>query len=1036
MIGKRRNVSNHLEEGPLTSRPRPADDAFHPLQAKEASKSGGIFDNMIEGFALCEIICDERGKPRDFRYINVNPSFERIIGLKQKDVVGKTAKELFPGIEPMWLEVYAKVALGGIATRFESWFEPRKIHLEVSAYCPTKGQFAAVFIDVTERKMVETALLRSEERHRVLVENIHDLVCELDGEGRYLFLSPNYTAMMGYEPADLLGRNAFELMHSDDVPPMTEKFLQPSATGTYRYLHKNGSWCWMESSAQTFSETSGGERRSVVVSRDITERRKGEERLRQLSGAVEHSPASVVITDTTGNIEYVNPKFTQVTGYTLEEAVGRNPRILKSGELPREFYQGLWKTIKSGHEWHGEFQNRKKNGERYWELASISPIIDEHGAITHFVAVKEDITAQKEMIETLRRSEAQFRTICEASPLGIIMTDRNADFAYANESFCKLAGVTFSELSGKGWKDIIHPEDRASVTTDWEQIKYTGQAFRRVRRYVRPGGDTIWVAVTVAPIHDKEIVRGYMGIVEDITDHYGVMMSLQKSEARFRQLAENVPGVFWMATQDSKSILYVSPAYEKIWGRSCQSLLNEPLSWLEAVHHADRERVREVCNARRNDGTYDEVYRIVRPDGSIRWIRDRSFKIREGDDKADRIAGIAEDITERKQTDDQLLRSQRMECIGTLAGGVAHDLNNILAPIMLSTELLREGAEGEMREDMIRTIEECASRGADIVSQVLTFARGVTGDRTVLQLRHLVRELEKIMRETFPRWITIVNRMPRDLWPVTGDATQLHQVLLNLCINARDAMPHEGSLIISGENVELGANARDISPDASPGPYAILEVTDTGMGIPEDIIGKIFDPFFTTKEVGKGTGLGLSTLIGIVKSHGGFVCVSSKTGEGTTFKVYLPASVGADASAGLQEQPAVPKGNGETILIVEDETAIRNVTKDVLTRNGYKVLSVSNGTDGVSAYATRGGEIDVVLTDVMMPMLDGVELTRALKKMNPEVKVIVCTGQATEVRQAELRDLGVHVFLQKPYSSEKLLTTLHEVLHEKGEADG
>jgi len=987
---------------------------------------------MIEGFALCEIICDGDGKPCDFRYLDVNPAFERIIGLKKEDVEGKTALELFPGIEPVWLEIYAKVAIDGVATRFESWFESRKIRLEVSAYCPCKGQFAAVFIDVTARKMMENALRESEERYRLLVENFHDLVCELDGEGRYLFLSPNYPALLGYGLSELLGRNAFELMHPDDVSPMMEKFLLPAATGTFRYLHKNGSWRWMESSAQAFSVTAGGARRSVVISRDVTERRRGEERLRQLSEAVEHSPVSVVITDTTGNIEYVNPKFTEVTGYSPAEVLGQNPRVLKSGELSREFYQDLWKTIIGGGEWHGELPNRKKNGEMYWESASISPITDDCGVITHFVAVKEDITAQKEMIESLRRSEAQFRTICEASLLGIFLADNGSRCIYTNRALQTICGRTSGELEAMGWRDAFHPGDRERVIGEWETTTRSQNSCQSTRRYLHKDGRVVWAAVTIAPICDESL-GGYVGIVEDITERYEMVMSLQKSEARFRQLAENVPGVFWMASQDYKTILYVSPVYEKIWGRSCQSLYEVPLSWLDAIHPGDRERVKEMCDTKRNDGTYDEVYRIVRPDGTMRWIRDRAFKIRDGDGGSDRIAGIAEDITERKQTDDQLLRSQRMECIGTLAGGVAHDLNNILAPILLCAELLREDdVQGDARDQIISTIEECAERGADIVGQVLTFARGVTGDRTVLQLRHLVRELEKIMKETFPRMITIINKMPRDLWPVMGDATQLHQVLLNLCINARDAMPQGGRLVISGDNVELGEDAVAISPDAKAGPYTVLEVTDTGMGIPEDVVGKIFDPFFTTKEVGKGTGLGLSTLIGIVKSHGGFVCVSSKVGKGTTFKVYLPASIGGDAADGKHEPKAVPRGLGETILIVEDETAIRSVINDVLTRNGYRVISASNGTDGVAAYARHAAEIEVVLTDVMMPMLDGVEMTRTLRKMNPDVRVIVCTGQATEFRQAELRELGVKVFLQKPYASEKLLTVLHEVISEKG----
>jgi len=749
----------------------PALDLLEPLDA------GQLFDHMMEGFALCEIILDSEGAPCDFRYLRVNPAFEGIVGLKQQEVAGRTARDLFPGVEPMWLEVYAKVALDGTATRFGAWFEPLKRYFEVSAYSPCKGRFAAVFLDVTDRKRTEKAFAESEERHRLLVENCNDLLSELDMEGRYLYVSPNHTACLGYEPAELLGTRGFDLVHPDDLPKLVEKFTLPMATATFRCRHKDGTWRWVESTAQLFSQTFEGETHSVVICRDITERRKEEQRFRQLSGAVEHSPVSVVITDTKGNIEYVNPKFTQVTGYTLEEAVGQNPRILKSGELSCEFYENLWNTITRGDEWHGEFHNRKKNGELYWEAASISPITDEHGAITHFVAVKED-------------------------------------------------------------------------------------------------------------------------------------------------------------------------------------------------------------------------------------------------------------ITERKRMDEQVLRSQRMESIGTLAGGVAHDLNNILAPIVMSAELLYKETDPGERRQIIGIIEACAKRGADIVQQVVTFARGMDGEHTIVQPRHLANDLETMMRETFPRLITIVNNMPRDLRPVTGDATQLHQVLLNLCINARDAMPHGGTLILTGQNVELDPTQALMMPEAEPGSYTVLEVKDTGMGIPKDIIGKIFDPFFTTKEVGKGTGLGLSTLIGIVKSHRGFVNVQSEVNRGSTFKVYLPADTGAEAPPGQQNLPLIPAAAQETILVVEDETAIRNVTETVLTRNGYKVLTASNGAEAVAVYAAHSAEIKVVLTDVMMPMLDGINLSRVIKKMNPDAKMIASTGQPAEVHQAELRDLGVVTLLQKPYSASKLLATLHKVIHE------
>jgi len=325
-------------------------------------------------------------------------------------------------------------------------------------------------------------------------------------------------------------------------------------------------------------------------------------------------------------------------------------------------------------------------------------------------------------------------------------------------------------------------------------------------------------------------------------------------------------------------------------------------------------------------------------------------------------------------------------------------------------------------------IEESAQRGTDIVKQVLTFARGIEGERVALQPRHLIKQMQEIAAETFPRSIQIRTAAPKTLWTVIGDSTQVHQILLNLCINGRDAMPDGGSLLISAENVDVGECDAAMHPDAKAGRYVMISVADSGMGISANIIDKIFDPFFTTKDVGKGTGLGLSTVIGIVKSHGGFVKVYSEAGKGSTFKVYLPASPGEAVEEQVKERPALPLGNGELVLLADDEAAVRNVTETMLKRNGYNVIVAMDGVEALSIYAQRMHEIRIVLTDVMMPLLDGTKLTRALKKMNKDVAIIAATGQADEARQSELKQLGINSILLKPYRTDKLLGALHEII--------
>ena len=504
--------------------------------------------------------------------------------------------------------------------------------------------------------------------------------------------------------------------------------------------------------------------------------------------------------------------------------------------------------------------------------------------------------------------------------------------------------------------------------------------------------------------------------------------ALRESEERFRQLAENIHDVFWLTDLTTNRMLYVSPAYEEIWGRSREELCASPRKWLDAIHPEDREHVFGTATASQPGGIYDKEYRIVRPDGSIRWIRDRAFPVPNAAGEVDRVAGVARDITGQKKMEAQFLQSQRMESIGTLASGVAHDLNNILSPILMSVPILEMALAGTRFEEIVTTIGECAERGASIVRQVLTFARGVEGERIFLQMHHLLGELEKIASETFPRSITIRNLAPHTLWPVNGDATQLQQVLLNLCVNARDAMPNGGTLTIDAGNVQIDENYAAMSPESKPGPHLLVSISDTGHGIPPEIMQQIFDPFFTTKEVGKGTGLGLSTVIGIVRSHHGFLSAESQPGKGATFKVFLPAEPEAAAAPESAQEEKAPPGDGELILVVDDEPGVRSVAQAVLQGHGYRVLLAADGTEALAVFAQHSGEIAVVVTDIAMPFMDGALLIRALHRMKPDLRVIVSTGHGERAQVAELR---VSAFLSKPYGANALLRALHTTLADR-----
>jgi nitrogen-specific signal transduction histidine kinase/ActR/RegA family two-component response regulator len=387
------------------------------------------------------------------------------------------------------------------------------------------------------------------------------------------------------------------------------------------------------------------------------------------------------------------------------------------------------------------------------------------------------------------------------------------------------------------------------------------------------------------------------------------------------------------------------------------------------------------------------------------------------------------DISDKKLFEQQLLRTQRVESIGTLAGGIAHDLNNVLAPVLMSVELLRPKLTDDQSARMISILESSAKRGAQMVKQILTFARGATGERILLQPRQLIKEMAKITKETFPKAIQPQVKVPENLWAIMGDATQLHQVLMNLAVNARDAMPDGGTLSFTAENVLL--NEEDAKKSGAPraGCYVSLAVSDTGTGIPREILDKIFDPFFTTKEQGKGTGLGLSTVMGIVKSHKGFLQVQSEINKGTTFRIYLPA---LESLAEQQQEAAAkraPKGKGELLLLVDDESQFLSLVKEALELNGYRVITAADGVEAVAAYSAHRNEIKGVFTDMLMPHLDGPATIKVLKRLDPSLRIVAVSGlmDMERVKAATGReDIDV---LAKPFTTERLLNAIHDALN-------
>jgi hypothetical protein len=467
-------------------------------------------------------------------------------------------------------------------------------------------------------------------------------------------------------------------------------------------------------------------------------------------------------------------------------------------------------------------------------------------------------------------------------------------------------------------------------------------------------------------------------------------------------------------------ILFWNKAAERLYGCRKEEAIGKRTQDIWQTKHS--LQLQEALNILMKNGSWEgELYQTTKFDKEI--IVESRWTLVPFDKNTQSILVVNTDITQKKQLEAQFLRAQRLESIGTLASGIAHDLNNVLAPILMTAQLLETQLDDARSKRLLPILVTNAKRGANLVKQVLSFTRGVEGDRTILQLKHLILEIRQVIKETFPKSIEVDCETSRNLWTVSGDATQLHQVLMNLCVNARDAMPNGGTLTISAQNFIVDEHYARMHIDAKIGSYIVVVVADTGIGITHEVLDRIFEPFFTTKELGKGTGLGLSTVLGIVKSHAGFINVYSEVGKGSKFEVYLPAQETTETRE--EKELELPHGSGELVLIIDDEPSIREITKTSLEAYNYKAITASDGIEAIALYAEYRDKISIVLTDMLMPSMDGITTIRTLHKINPNVKIIAISGLATSDKMSAAYDLGIKAFLSKPYTAKQLLETIN-----------
>ena len=755
------------------------------------------------------------------------------------------------------------------------------------------------------QRATEQALRKSELKFRRLFEGSADALLLIDlSSNRFIDCNPAAAAMLGYAQRDeLLNRHPAELSPRLQPDGQTSEAKAPVMiaraveAGSHRFE-------WVHCSARRTDFPVEvlltpiqleGQQLLMTTWRDLTARKQSEKQMQLLSSALQAAANAIAITDRAGTIEWVNPAFSTLTGYASAEAVGRNPGdLLRSGQHAAAFFKNLWDTILAGRVWQDEITNRRKDGSRYTEFQTITPLRDERGEISHFIAIKEDITARKQ-IETRLREQAE---VIDKSPVAIIITDLSHRVTYCNEGARQLYGFTEAQLLG-------HTAD----------VLFSAETMR------------------------------VLGAGRNAT----------------------------LATG----------------------------AWRGAVPI-------ETRNGRRF--TAEFIMSLIR----------------DGDNKPLRRLSIAIDITEKVRLEEKLLRVQRLESLGLLAAGIAHDLNNILSPMLMAGPLLRNRATHPSDLRVLDLVESSEERGSALVKQILSFARGVNAERTLLQSRHILLDVSQMITDTFPKSILVESQFPGDLWPVLSNPTQLHQVVLNLCINARDAMPTGGTLTLGARNETL-ADAPDGLPSGS---YVIIAVADTGTGMTPEVMARIWEPFFTTKAEGQGTGLGLATVRGILAHHGGTITVESAPGRGSVFRAYLPATMSAVATAAASGSPdaAVTSLRNELVLVVDDDTEVRKLMSLSLTQWGYRVLQAKDSAEAMECYLAHSSEISLIIFDLDLPGQDGLTLARQLQGLRPDLRVLFVTG-VDSMKNFLLPPLPPGApLLKKPFARQSLRTEAERTL--------
>lgn len=988
-------------------------------------------------------------KDRELRYIGCNKMVAQAAGLENPAaIVGKTDFDL------SWRESadsYRADDLQVLATKTpkldfdESLQRPdgtvRWLRTNKTPLIDSNGDVfgvLGVFIDITERKQAEERLraLYKETVDLKAALDEHAIVAIADAQGKITYVNDKFCTISKYSREELLGQD-HRIINSRHH---TKEFMRELWTtiargkvwhGEFKNKAKDGTTYWVASTIVPFLNEQGKPTQYISIRTEITQRKQAEEALRLFRTLVDQSNDTFEVIDPeTGSFLDVNEKGPAEVGCTRAEYLSMrvsdiDPTISVS-DWPR-----MVQAIRAAGFLSGEGGHRRKDGTTFpIEFSAKWVRLDRD----YIVTTVRDITKRRLAEEALKVSEARLRETLENLKLIAIRLDKTGCVTFCNNYLLELTGWKREDIIGANWFTTYIPESAVAVKKLFFDTIEAGAFPPHYENPIKTrSGALREIAWNNTVLRDAAgRVTGTASIGEDVTERKRSEHALRESEERFRQLAENIDQVFWIVGSDSNQLLYVSPAYEKIWGRSCESLYKSPGSWLDAIHPEDRKQVEHATMTKQSRGDYDETYRVLHPNGSVRWIRDRAYPIRDAAGVVFRVVGTASDITEMRTLEQQLHQSQKMETIGVLAGGVAHDFNNLLGVVIgYSDLLLMSGKLDEYADKRIREIRKAGERASGLTRQLLAFSRKQTLDQVVLNINLLMTDLEKMLRRLIGEDIELKCVLNPEVARIKADPGQIEQVIMNLVVNSRDAMPTGGVITIETSNVTLDEKYVLSHGYANSGHFVLLAVSDTGQGMDKETQTRIFEPFFTTKGLGKGTGLGLSTVYGIIKQSGGYVHVYSEVGRGTMFKIYLPIT--GDMPAGLADKSGMHPipGGSETILVVEDEAGIRTLAKEVLESLGYTVIAAESGAKAAQLAEAHKGEIHLLLTDVIMPNMDGRHVAQLITLLFPQIKVLFMSGYTNDAlaRAGEISD--INPLLQKPFTPGVLARKVREVLDAK-----